>query len=72
MDHHYETDESIAIKGELYNSLISVIKLSPSLDDMRVISGYIVSNLNEMCFCKTQIKVSLDTDMNDLDRKSVV
>ena len=70
LDHHYETDESIAIKGELYNSLISVIKLSPSLDDMRVISGYIVSNLNEMCFCKTQIKVSLDTDMNDfIDNK---
>lgn len=63
LDHHFETNESIALKGELDLKPISVIKLSPKLNKMRIISGHIVSNLNENCYCKTQIKVKLDIDM---------
>lgn len=64
LDHHYETNESLAIKGDMYHSPITVVKLSPSLNTLRVISGEVLDNLSSPCFCKTQVKVRLNYDID--------
>lgn len=70
LDHHYETNDSLAIKGEMYLGNISIIKLSPDLSELRVLYGKIISPLSLSNYCKTQIKVRFDFDMdNFIDSK---
>ena len=64
LDHHYESNESLAIKGNMYHCPITVVKLAPSLASLRVVSGEIIDNASSPCFCKTQIKVKLAYDID--------
>lgn len=63
---HFESSSGLAIKGELKKEEITAIKLSPSLDKIRVLKGKITNTLNRADLCRTQIKISFEDDISSL------
>lgn len=63
---HFESNCSIAIKGEMLTKEVSVVKAFLSqgkvTDTSLSINGTIKENLSNSSFCRTQINVSIDND----------
>lgn len=64
LDSHFESGIGVAIKGELKESEITILKLSADLKHYYVSSGKILKNLNDRSRCRTQIEVALDEDVS--------
>lgn len=59
-DTHFESGIGVAIKGELGEEPVTVLRLAKDLKTYWVAEGRIVGNLNESSLCRTQIEVRLD------------
>lgn len=63
---HFESDESIGIKGELKTGIVNICKLSQDLQQFDVVVARIDKNLSNPNFCRTQVEVSLlDATIDD-------
>ena len=60
---HFESGIGVAIKGELKCDKVTIFKFSRNLKDYFVTTGTIIRNLNENNLCRTQIEVSIDSDI---------
>ena len=63
---HFESKIGLAIKGELYEKDITILRISSNLKDYFVSEGKILNNLNDPNLCRTQIEVKLDSDVTSL------
>ena len=63
LDTHFESQIGVAVKGELKEEVITIFKLSKNLKDYFVTKGRILRNLNESNLCRTQIEVSIDSNI---------
>ena len=59
-DTHFESGIGVAIKGELEEGPVTVLRLAKDLRTYWVAEGEIVGNLDERTLCRTQIEVRLD------------
>ena len=59
-DTHFESGIGVAIKGELKEEPVTVLRLAKDLKTYWVAEGRIVGNLSESSLCRTQIEVRLD------------
>ena len=59
-DTHFESGIGVAIKGELMEEPITVMRLAKDLKTYWIAEGRILGNLNETSLCRTQIEVRLD------------
>lgn len=60
---HFESKIGIAIKGKFKEKeKITLIKLSPLLDKIVILEGYIVSNLSSDKLCRTQLKLKINDE----------
>lgn len=66
LDTHFESGIGVAIKGELRPEQITIFRLSSNLKHYFVSTGRIIENLDDKTLCRTQIRVSLDTDVKTL------
>ena len=63
LDTHFESGIGVAIKGYLKEEKVTIFKLSKNLKDYYVTTGTIIKNLEESNLCRTQIKVSIDDNI---------
>ena len=63
LDTHFESGIGVAIKGYLKEEKVTIFKLSKNLKDYYVTTGTIIKNLEETNLCRTQIKVSIDDNI---------
>lgn len=63
---HFESGLGFGIKGELKETQVTAVKLSPDLDKIRIMTGRIVENLDETTLCRTQIRVVFDNSIDEL------
>lgn len=63
LDTHFESQIGVAVKGKLKEEVITIFKLSKNLKDYFVTTGKIIRNLNESNLCRTQIEVSIDSNI---------
>jgi L-fucose isomerase-like protein len=56
---HYETDCSLAVKGTIAASEVTLFRLSESLDRAFIVEGKVVSNPGMSDACRTQVEVEL-------------
>lgn len=59
-DTHFESGIGVAIKGELVEEPVTVMRLAKDLKTYWIAEGRIIGNLNENSLCRTQIEVKLD------------
>ncbi len=59
-DTHFESGIGVAVKGELEEGPVTVLRLAKDLSTYWVAEGEIIGNLNESSLCRTQIEVRLD------------
>ncbi len=61
-DTHFESGIGVAIKGELKEGPITIMRMSKDLRSYWCAEGRIVRNLSEKTLCRTQIEVELDDE----------
>ena len=66
-DTHFESGIGVAVKGELEEGPVTVLRLSKDLSTYWVAEGEITGNLNESSLCRTQIEICLDDGYNVSD-----
>ena len=66
---HFESKIGVAIKGELKEEDITILRISSNLKDYFISEGKILTNLNDPNLCRTQIEVALDEDVKQLLKK---
>lgn len=59
-DTHFESGIGVAVKGELNEGPVTILRLAKDLKTYWVAEGEIIGNLNENSLCRTQIEVRLD------------
>lgn len=69
LDTHFESKTGVAIKGELKEDDVTILRISSNLKDYFISEGKILTNLNDPNLCRTQIKVKLDEDVKTLLKK---
>ena len=62
---HHESGLGMAIKGTIPAGPMTLMKLSPDLDNLFFGEGEVLENLNSACMCRTQIRIRLD-DKDDI------
>ncbi len=70
-DTHFESGIGVAVKGELREGPVTVLRISRDLRTYWCAEGAIVRNLKERTLCRTQIEIQLDAcdDVGDLLRR---
>jgi L-fucose isomerase-like protein len=63
---HYETDCSLAVKGTIAASEVTVFRLSESLDRAFIVEGKVVSHPGMSDACRTQVEVELPSQALNL------
>ncbi len=66
---HFESKIGVAVKGELEEKDITVLRISSNLKDYFISEGKILTNLNDPNLCRTQIEVKMDEDVKTLLKK---
>ncbi len=66
---HFESKIGVAVKGELEEKDITILRISSNLKDYFVSEGKILTNLDDPNLCRTQIEVKLDEDVKTLLKK---
>lgn len=61
-DTHFESGIGLGIRGEMRPGDVTVVKVSPSLDEFYVSEGTILGNESRRDRCRTQVNARLDTD----------
>lgn len=61
---HFESNSSVAIKGEMEEKEVTVVKINALMNEFYLSSGTIINNGNRMDRCRTQIDVKLDSDVS--------
>ncbi|MBR2281900.1 MAG: hypothetical protein IJ863_04690 [Spirochaetales bacterium] len=59
-DTHFESGIGVAIKGELKEGPVTVLRISRDLRTFWCAEGTIIRNLNERTLCRTQIEIQFD------------
>lgn len=65
-DTHFESGIGVAIKGEMREDTITIFRLSADLKSYFLMTGKIITNLDEANLCRTQIRVKMDNDIECL------
>lgn len=65
-DTHFESKTGVAIKGDLSNKRVGVLRIASNLKQYFFATGVIVENLSLPNLCRTQIKVHFDNDIASL------
>ncbi len=65
-DTHFESGIGVAIKGELKLGRVTIFRLSADLKKYTIMSGIILQNMSEKNLCRTQIKVKVDMNLQEL------
>ena len=68
-DTHFESKIGVAIKGEMFERDVTILRISKNMDDYYVGEGKIIRNLSEANLCRTQIEVKMDDDVSVLLKK---
>lgn len=63
-DTHFESGIGVAVKGELREEPVTILRLAKDLKTYWIAEGEIVRNLNESTLCRTQIEIKLDDEYN--------
>jgi hypothetical protein len=63
-DTHFESGIGVAVKGELREKPVTILRLAKDLKTYWIAEGEIVRNLNESTLCRTQIEIKLDDEYN--------
>lgn len=63
-DTHFESNIGVGIKGELKSGDITIVKIGADLSQYYCQEGKIIKNLSRSDLCRTQIKISIDSDVN--------
>ena len=59
---HFESGIGVAIKGELDEKNISIVRIASTLDKYVMLHGKIVENLNFGNLCRTQVRIKMNDD----------
>ncbi len=59
---HFESGIGVAIKGELEEKNISIVRIASTLDKYVMLHGKIVENLKFGNLCRTQVRIKMDDD----------
>lgn len=59
---HFESGLGIGVRGHLDLSQVTVVKISPNLDDILCVTGEIKENMSLPNYCRTQIKVKFEKE----------
>ncbi|MBQ5391065.1 MAG: hypothetical protein IIU44_01705, partial [Spirochaetales bacterium] len=59
-DTHFESGIGVAVKGEMREQPVTILRLSRELGSYWCAEGTIIRNLDEKTLCRTQIEVELD------------
>ena len=59
-DTHFESGIGVAVKGEMREEPVTILRLSRNLGTYWCAEGWILRNLDERTLCRTQIEVELD------------
>lgn len=68
---HFESNLSLAIKGNLKMEEITILRLNNHLDDYLLTKGQIIANLDKECYCRTQIEIKSPEIEKIIYRKAV-
>lgn len=63
-DTHFESGIGVAVKGELREHPVTILRLAKDLKTYWIAEGQIIGNLHESTLCRTQIEVRLDDPYN--------
>ncbi|MBQ7644307.1 MAG: hypothetical protein IJS84_04710 [Spirochaetales bacterium] len=63
-DTHFESGIGVAVKGELREEPVTILRLAKDLKTYWIAEGEIVRNLNESTLCRTQIEIKLGDEYN--------
>ena len=63
-DTHFESGIGVAVKGELREQPVTILRLAKDLKTYWIAEGQIIGNLHESTLCRTQIEVRLDDPYN--------
>ena len=63
---HFESKIGVAIRGKLKKTRIGVFRLSSNLKDFYYDEGVILENLEEENLCRTQIRVKMDNEIDNM------
>ena len=69
LDTHFESKIGVAIKGELKEEDVTVLRICSNLKDYFISEGKVLTNLNDSNLCRTQINVKMDEDVKTLLKK---
>ncbi|NLW17504.1 MAG: hypothetical protein GX033_07695 [Firmicutes bacterium] len=61
---HFESDLGIGVRGKIRSGRCTVFKLSSDCSQFFVSGGEIVDNLERSNLCRTQLRITLDEDVN--------